>query len=539
MLVALASELDRSYRSLHALPNSPPYFISYWASDVSQVSIVAARGALIRRHDTRDTALDVEVRVGTRQLDSSHEDSEDDFAWFRDSDSVPLPLDGDARAIADTAWRATDRAYWSAVERLSRVKGNKAVRAESEDPSPDFSEEQPIKHYESPAVLEVDAPTWEQRMLKVSALFKEHDDVLDSSVQFRASATTRYIVSSEGTEVQSARIHARIDVSAEATTDDGMDIERHESIDAPSANQLPGEDELRAVAKRVIEDVEALRRAPVADPYAGPAILDGEAAAVFFHEIFGHRVEGHRQKDEEEGQTFAKKVGESVMPGFMNVFDDPSVVSAAALPLNGHYLHDDEGTPARDAKLVEGGVLRGFLMSRAPVRGFLHSNGHGRKQPGYTPVARQGNLIVDPQHTVAPAVLKQMLLDEIRKQKKPYGLRFSKVVGGFTMTDRSDPQAFKVEPVVVYRVFPDGREELVRGVDFEGTPLVVLSRILAASDDYQVFNGYCGAESGWVPVSATSPSLLLQQIEVTRKEKSRERPPILPPPARTGSGGAS
>ena len=58
-------------------------------------------------------------------------------------------------------------------------------------------------------------------------------------------------------------------------------------------------------------DLEALRKAPVAEPYDGPAMLSGRAAAVFFHEVLGHRLEGHRQKDEDEGQTFTKKVGQA------------------------------------------------------------------------------------------------------------------------------------------------------------------------------------------------------------------------------------
>jgi TldD protein len=255
---------------------------------------------------------------------------------------------------------------------------------------------------------------------------------------------------------------------------------------------------------------------------------------VFFHEIFGHRIEGHRQKDEESGQTFSKKVGEPILPAFISVYDDPTLERAGAVELNGHYLYDDEGVKAQRVTVVDKGVLKSFLMSRSPVAGFASSNGHGRRSIGYRAVSRQGNLLVEAGTTVPEARLKEMLIAECVKQGKPFGLLFRDISGGFTITDRAGPQVFQVLPLVVYRIHTDGREELVRGVDIVGTPLTSFSKILAASDRPQVFNGYCGAESGMVPVSAVSPSILTSEIEVQKTQKSMQRPPILPPPAREG-----
>jgi predicted Zn-dependent protease len=366
---------------------------------------------------------------------------------------------------------------------------------------------------------------------RYSAAFARHPEILESKVSFLASAETRYLASSEGTSVQLGRTHGRFEITASTTADDGMRLERTETADAPSVETLPGEDAILALVEHVISDLLALRKAPPIEPYAGPAILDGRAAGVFFHEIFGHRVEGHRQKDEEEGQTFAHQVGQPVMPTFLDVFDDPSVFTLNGIPLNGYYPVDDEGVVGQRAPLVERGVLRGFLLSRSPPSGFPRSNGHGRREHGHRIVSRQANLVVDPAETTTKEALKQRLIEEIRREKKPYGLRFHEITGGYTNTTRFGSQAFKVLPVMVYRVHPDGREELVRGVDLEGTPLASLARIEAAANDFEVFNGVCGAESGWVPVSATSPSILLGQIEVTRQEKSHERPPLLPSPS--------
>jgi predicted Zn-dependent protease len=279
------------------------------------------------------------------------------------------------------------------------------------------------------------------------------------------------------------------------------------------------------------EELVALRKAPIADPYTGPAVLEGRAAGVFFHEIFGHRLEGHRQKDDLEGQTFTAKLGKLVLPKFLDVVDDPTVTSLGGVPLSGHYFVDDEGVRSRRAVLVERGKLKGFLLDRSPVLPFKRSNGHGRRQSGHQVVARQGNLIVSSRRSLSRRQLRAELIDEVQRQNKPYGLLFKDIEGGYTITDRSGPQAFKVQPLMVYRVYPDGRpDELVRGAELVGTPLAAFETIIATDDEPGIFNGMCGAESGWVPVSAVSPSLLLRSIEIERGAHDRDRPPLLDPP---------
>ena len=199
--------------------------------------------------------------------------------------------------------------------------------------------------------------------------------------------------------------------------------------------------------------------------------------------------------------------------------------------LNGFYQFDDEGVKAQKVPLVENGILRNFLMSRSPIVGFPASNGHGRASPGFSPVSRQGNLMVQAAKTVTKAQLRQMLIAEIKQQGKKFGLFFEDISGGFTNTTRYSPQAFQVTPVMVYKVYADGRpDELVRGVDLIGTPLTSFSKIIAADDKPEIFNGFCGAESGFIPVSAISPSILISQIEVQKRAKGNDILPILPPP---------
>ncbi len=224
-------------------------------------------------------------------------------------------------------------------------------------------------------------------------------------------------------------------------------------------------------------------------------------------------------------------IGEKVLPDFISVEFDPTRRTYNGTDLIGYYEYDDEGVKAQPVKVVENGVLKTFLLSRSPVEQFLHSNGHGRRQPGYEVVSRQSNLIVESSKQVSDKELRAELIAEIKRQGKPYGLYFEDVVSGYTTTGRQGTQAFKVVPLVVYRVYPDGRpDELIRGVDIVGTPLASFKNILATSDQAQIFNGYCGAESGSIPVSAVSPAILVSQIETQKKQNSQRRPPILPRP---------
>ena len=313
---------------------------------------------------------------------------------------VALPLSDDPSALRTVAWRETDRRYNDAAERLVKIRTQRTLKVADDDPSDDFSREKPASYLGTPATLAVDVPGWEQRIRQLSARFRGQPDIQDSGVTMQASSLTRWLVNSEGTIVQTGRNYVRVFLEANTRADDGMELERFETFDAAAMEGLGSNAEMEKAADAIIADLRALRKAPLADPYIGPAILEGRAAGVFFHEIFGHRVEGHRQKNEEEGQTFAKKVGEPIMPAFVSVYDDPTLSRLGGVDLNGFYRFDDEGVAAQRATLVSDGVLNGFLLSRSPTRGFAQSNGHGRRQEGRAVVSRQGNLVVEPKRVV-------------------------------------------------------------------------------------------------------------------------------------------
>ncbi|HEV2578569.1 MAG TPA: metallopeptidase TldD-related protein [Acidobacteriaceae bacterium] len=534
LLDSMQAELSRAMSALGtgasanaSAPAIKPYFLSYSVSDNENVTITAQFGALMNSAASHNRIADVQVRLGTPSLDNTHGDQRTSALT-----TMPLPLTDNRAAIERSLWFATNRGYAKALDALEKVKTEQQVRAKEEDTSADFSSQKPIDDVLASAPpLDVDRAAWGDRLRAISAVFRNHENILYDMVILQVAHETDYFVSSEGSRIAAPAQVARLIVLARTRAADGMDLFRAETFESDADGKLPDQAALLAKTEAMAKNLDDLRTAPITEPYNGPAILSGRAAAVFFHEVLGHRLEGQRQRGDEEGQTFTKMLGKPILPSFLSVADDPTMASLNGNALSGHYLFDDEGQPAERVDLVDNGVLKDFLMSREPIASFAESNGHGRAQTGRMPTGRQGNLIVTSTKTVPEQELRDMLKAEAKKQGKAYGLLFEDISSGFAVTNRRSPQAFQVIPLVVYRVYVDGRpDELVRGVSIVGTPLAALSRIIATGDKQDIFNGECGAESGTIPVSAVAPAMLVSEIETQRQAQGTARPPILPPP---------
>ena len=531
ILGAVQQEMDREMAVI-GKTDPPAYFLSYTVTDSDRSEVTGSNGALLSSAQQRSRWLEGQVRVGSYQLDNTHRVG-NDGPGFPGSFGEPVPVDDDPAVLKRAMWRETESQYRAAAEAFIKVKTGKDVQVQSvAQGAPDFSREKPQAFFGARASYTLDRHPWEEKVRLYTHSFRSSAAVLNSIVTFTAQAQNQYQVTSEGAKIQFGEVRYRLELFVQGKATDGMDLERYYNFDWVDPTSAPDDKTVLAQCAVLQKELEALVKAPLAEPYAGPAMLTGRAAAVFFHEVFGHRDEGFRQKDISEGQTFADKVGEMLLPNFISIIDDPTAAKLGSTELLGNYPFDDEGTASQKVTLVDHGVLRNFEMSRQPLNGFPQSNGHGRRQVGLPPESRQGNLIVESSNKVTNARLRQMLVEEIKRQNKPYGLFFDDISGGFTFTGRSQPQAFHVEPLVVYRVYADGRpDELVRGVSIVGTPLVSLQKIMATGDTTEVFNGYCGAESGSVPVAAAAPPLLVSEMEVEKKQTSTDRPPILPPPA--------
>ncbi|MDD2889275.1 MAG: metallopeptidase TldD-related protein [bacterium] len=531
---AMGDELTRFLKELKGAKDAPIYFLQYTIIDDKNVSMSSSYGALKYNKTSHNRSLTTDVRVGSNKLDNTHELRGDQFD-FDYSDYIPniteVPIEDNLNAIKAVIWKETDRTYKKAQEKLIKVQTNQDVKVAKKDTSDDFSIGTSCKYIGEKKELQLDTTSWKPVLKKLSAKFKQYPWVYSCNINLGGKASNKYIVNNEGTIIREGVASYSIFVSVGTTADDGMDIYLYQSFYASTADGLPTEVVIAGAIDSLIKELLILKNAPLVDPYTGPAIFVNKASGVFFHEIFGHRIEGHRQKSEDEGQTYTGKVGQVVLPEFLSVYDDPTQEEFKGTKLNGYYLYDDEGVKSERVNIVENGTLKNFLMSRSPVKGFKYSNGHGRREAGYRIVARQANLFVESKKQIPFNELRNTLIEECKKQGKPYGLIFYDISGGFTMTQRYSPQAFKVVPLLVKRVYTDGRaDELVRGVDIVGTPLASFNKIIAAGNDPEVFNGGCGAESGWVSVALIAPSILVSEIEVEKKEKSQDKPPLLKAP---------
>jgi TldD protein len=524
----LCDELNREFTTLKATGDPAPYYMAYEVTEDQSDADSATLGALVEHVQNHRRGVDTTIRVGSAKFDNYHPYKGSRFRFTR---FALISLNDNTDQIKRTLWAESDRVYRSASRRLLQLKTDDQLLATQSERDADFSSDPAETYSKLPETYGYDSSVWSQKVRAWSAEFKRHPKILGSGVSFRAQREIKTFVNTEGTKIQQGSNLFRIEIQGMALAPDGMDLHDFTAMEASVPAHLPADDVVRKQVQDLAVKLDKLVDAPPAEPIVCPAILSGRASAVFFHEIFGHRIEGHRQKDITEGQTFTKMLGTKVLPDFISVEFDPTLTTYEGTDLIGSYEYDDEGTKARPVEVVQNGVLKTFLLSRSPVGEFVRSNGHGRKEPGFEIVSRQSNLIVKSSKSVSDSELRAKLIEEIRRQGKPYGLYFEEVSSGYTTTGRQGLQAFTVAPLVVYRVFSDGRpDELIRGVDIVGTPLASFQKILATSHNAQVFNGYCGAESGSVPVSAVSPAILVSEIETQKKRNSQQRMPLLPRP---------
>jgi len=537
ILGALKDELARSKQKLKMPSEDGPYFMRYLVREYDDYDMGARFGAIFEDSYQNVRQASVEVRVGSYQFDNTADDSAEKAFDLDDFDRYEpptfAPIDNDVDAMRATLWLQTDARYKQALAALHKKRGTRVSKMVEDDKMPSFSREKAARSVDAPVTLKFDRAKWSERLRQVSALFKAYPEIFDSQVKMAVDHQTRYLVTSEGTELVNERLIYSIQLIAASRAKDGLLVNHFKSFYGASEAEMPDETELRRTAAQLADEVKRLREAPMLDPFNGPAILLPEAAGVFFHEALGHRLEGERQNDNKEGATFKGQIGKPVLPTFVSVLDDPTLRKVGNVSLNGFYKFDDEGVFSRPVTLVDHGILRNYLKSRTPVKGSLDSNGHGRAEGTLDPIGRMASTIVKLDKVVSYAKLKEMLLEEVRHQKKAFGLIIADISGGQTNTTTYDFQAFKGMPRIVYRVDAvTGEETLVRGVEFVGTPIGSLNRIVAASDQTAVFNGFCGAESGYVPVSTVAPAVLISEIELQRTRRALERPPILPAPWR-------
>jgi len=530
----LKKELKQQMKELSSQKDAP-YYMNYRVIDAYNTSVSSSYGAILAKQSNHTKTFLPQIRIGSPKLDNFRLNPMGiDNPKKRGEAFLPLTEEGGDMATKQAIWQEVNARYKYAVKMYQQVLSNSKTSVESSDKADWFSPSPVETHYEKPLPADrhyIDKDEWAKRLSEVSAVFIDQPHFTKGNVSISYKFDRRYFLDSEGTCVVQNLTYARIVLSAECKTEDGSVLPLNKSFFAFDAKDLPDNATLIACAKDMVKTLKELYNAPLAEPFTGPALLSGPAAGVFFHEIFGHRTEGQRMKNDSDGQTFKKLVGKEVLSPELNVYDDPSLKRYAGTDLNGYYLYDEQGVKGQRVDIAKKGVLNEFLMSRTPIDGHPKSNGHGRASYGFDPVSRQSNLVIETVKPYTDEQLCQMLREEAKSQGKEYGYYFKEVTSGFALTDKKSISSFNVTPLVVYKIYVDGRpNELVRGVNLIGTPLSIFSNIKHAGDTPAVFTGMCGAESGWVPVTASAPSIFVKVVETQSSAKSQDLPAILPAP---------
>jgi TldD protein len=535
LLELMKDEMNREMAVLKT-KDIPAYYMDYRLNSVKSSLVQASFGSIVNTDDNYVRVFSPNVKVGSYELDNTHQESGMEIETMPHFAGINvIPLDDDQLVIKKEMWLSTQQAYRASMESFKAIRSALSSKPKRDKLS-DFTKEKPSLYYEEPqADLSSmwNRKEWIDKVKKYSSLFSPTADFISAEATFRIETERKYFVSTEGSEIVQNLTYCYLFISGSVRADDGDILPLTKSYYAATPLAMPADETIAQDIAEIMRKLKLLKKAPLAEPYTGPAILYAQSSGVFFHEIFGHRVEGHRLRSEFDGQTFKEKINEQVLPKTLDVIFDPTISKYEGKSLNGFYEYDDEGIKSQRVKAVEKGILKNFLMSRTPLENFATSNGHGRSSIGMNAVSRQSNLIVENSKPVSEGDLRKMLIKECIKQNKKYGYFFKDVIGGFTTTDRYNPNAFNIFPTEVYRVYVDGRaDELVRGVDLIGTPLAMFAEITAAGATKDVFIGFCGAESGSVPVSAVAPSLFVRRIETQKKPKENQEPTLLPSPGK-------
>ncbi|MEM1349931.1 MAG: metallopeptidase TldD-related protein, partial [Myxococcota bacterium] len=390
VLVAMSAELDRSLASLKFKDYVAPYFVAYRLKDIEQRSITGKFGSIIADEEDRQRYVYTEVRVGDYGFDNHANIDNEAFRLSDYQADKRAPLDENLKAIRGTLWLLTDEAYKKALSDYLTKKGGAVYATEEKTDVDSFSKETPETFRGAVTPIDFDDEMWSEQVQVLTKKMRDANGILDAIMDVGVTKTTRYLVTSEGTSIVDDLVIYSIQLEAMTRADDGMALESSRTFYARSQDKLPDPKALEAEVDQMLRELQALRAAPVIDPYTGPAILMPQAAGVLFHEAVGHRLEGERQQDEEEGRTFKGRIGKTVIPEFLSVFDDPTLETHSGVQLNGTYRYDDEGVPAERASLIGAGKLQGFLKSRTPIEGSPGSNGHGRARITRLPPGGEG-----------------------------------------------------------------------------------------------------------------------------------------------------
>ena len=508
-----------------------PFYVSFLVQDEESWNIKAKYGTLSTDSHVRSRSGNCDMHVGSYRNDQVQDGGLNDNSKEEESFGyIGLPFGRGDRGVQHGLWRLADARYREAVESLATKKSYELTYLNRHQNLPSFQKQTAVEDHCWKTLPGVDRSYWTRYTEKASAAICRYPQIKDSYVQLEAKNQVRIFVNSEGSFQIQSQPYWALKCYLWLLSETGDAIARTVDYFVTSPDELPDLKQYQCQIREMIRTLSALAKAPVLRSYAGPVLLDPVPAGLLLHEAIGHRLEGNRMLSSSEGQTFRDCLNQGILPEYLSLYDKPNLQEYQGKSLVGHYRYDDEGVAAQDVELIRHGVLKNFLTSRAGISAGHRSNGHGRCESYERPISRMGVTLVQADPGLSDAKLEQEFLKEIKRQGLDYGIRILSASGGETATEAYNFQAFLGEINLAAKVFPDGCQQWIRGVDFVGTPLNAARSIRAAGKRYEVDNAYCGAESGWVPVSTISPALLISHLELQAKSEPPYTPYCYPLP---------
>ncbi len=525
----MQTELERTMKVLAQEKNEHPplYYLSYLFRNRCKHRFAGYLGVIHTSQMRSDNTVYCDARVGSKEYDNtsngnlkSNVDKENQNEYHQ----MPSQIETDAYRFS--LWRLTDFSYREALKQYYARKSNEL---EYMNLYPELGSKKlfinknrkniSYSNYKQPTYIDKDY--WCYLIRKASTLIKKYRNIKDSWFEFYSEQTQSLFIDSQGQDILRQHQVFELRLHFWFLQNNGEACSYDFGLIEGNIENLPSEVDFLRIVKERIDFVFALSRAPRLNSFSGPILLDAIPSGVFFHEVVGHRLEGSRLLSPEDGGTFINLRGKKITPEYIDIIDNPLLKRYGKRELIGHFEYDDEGSRSEKVVLVKRGVLKNFLTSSSPIPKQKKFNGHARNQDIQRPISRMGNLIIQNHKPYTADEMRNMFLEEIRKQKKSFGIYIKEVIGGETGTDAYDFQAFKGEILSAVKVFPNGKEELIKGVDFVGTPLSALDSVICMGKDMEVSNSYCGAESGIIPVSTIAPSMLLSTLELQSTERER------------------
>ena len=557
VLRAMRDEIDRS-RELRVVGgrDDAPYFISYVLSDIDSYRVNASMGAAVTVSHSHVRVPNVDVRVGSYDFDNTGHIYSGIYTGSRLEGG--WPLDDSYQNLRESFWLATDRAYKTALESMARKRAALNNANAPAEKLADFSKADPVKSIGKITHKKFDQAAWEGRVVKLSGIFNAYPEILESFIDFQELEGATYVMNNEGTAIRYQDNVSMLTSKAGGQAPDGMLVRDAVSFQGNDIDKMPPEAEMRKALTGMADNIRALEKAPAGESFSGPTLFEPQAAAQLLAQLIGDNLAVPRKPIAETGRAVSflgseleSKLGSRVLPEWFDITDDPTQTTWNGRPLAGTLSFDDEGVPAKPVSVVEKGILKSFLTTRQPIKGSSASNGHARLPGSYgAKRAAITNLFVKTSQASPLADLKKKLIDMCKERGKPYGMLVRKLDYPFsgstgdlrqlaTTAGQSGGSARPVSPpILVYRVYADGREELVRGLRFRGVSTRSLRDVLAASQETAMFDfvnnaaplALIGAGGYIAPSSVISPALLFDEIEFELPQEQLPKLPVVPPP---------